>query len=252
MQFHLENNYVINFDRSVPDKSLPKTNSRPLLLCYVPYKWIFLNRTHDMNNIMLGLFSHLTCCTGEYIYIYIYIYIYMGLCVFSLPISLVMIERLYTLSYYHYQIGSMNHYPLFRIRSWYNGMRCMSLYILTMVLAYIYILIGHECSDKYIHRHEGSDWNNTATLFPLQWWRHCNEISNWMHLSVGQVDGKNHLSECTIHLSEIYNANATYARKRNMQSSVGEVLQVFHLSDCHFYSSQTIGRVKFWTLPAVS
>ena len=34
---------------------------------------------------------------------------YMGLCVFSLPISLVMIEIIYTLSYYHHQIGSMNY-----------------------------------------------------------------------------------------------------------------------------------------------
>ena len=47
---------------------------------------------------------------------------YMGLCVFSLPISFVMIER----------IGSMNYYTLFRVRSWNNGMRCMSLYILTL------------------------------------------------------------------------------------------------------------------------
>ena len=53
---------------------------------------------------------------------------YMGLCVFSLPISLVMIERIYTLSYYHHQIGSMNYYPLFRVRSWNNGKCCMSLY----------------------------------------------------------------------------------------------------------------------------
>ena len=57
---------------------------------------------------------------------------YMGLCVFSLPISPVMIERIYILFYYHNQIGSMNYYPLFRdtCRSWNNGMRCMSLYIL--------------------------------------------------------------------------------------------------------------------------
>ena len=54
---------------------------------------------------------------------------YMGLCVFSLPITLVMIERIYTLSYYLHQIGSMNYYPLFRVRSWNNGMRCMYLYI---------------------------------------------------------------------------------------------------------------------------
>ena len=50
---------------------------------------------------------------------------YMGLCVFSLPISLVMIEMIYTLFYYHHQIGSMYYYPLLGARSWNNGMRCM-------------------------------------------------------------------------------------------------------------------------------
>ena len=39
-------------------------------------------------------------------------------------------ENIYTLSYYHHQIGIMNYYPLFRVRSWNNGMRCMSFYIL--------------------------------------------------------------------------------------------------------------------------
>ena len=34
---------------------------------------------------------------------------YMGLCVFSLPNSPVMIVRMWTLSYYHHQTGSMNH-----------------------------------------------------------------------------------------------------------------------------------------------
>ena len=74
------------------------------------------------------------------------------------------------------------------------------------------------------------------------------EISNWMHLSVRQVDCKNHLSECTIHLSEIYKGNATGVKIINMQSSFGKVLQAFHLSNCHFYSSQTMGWVKFRTL----
>ena len=37
---------------------------------------------------------------------------YMGLCVFSLPISLVMIERIYTLSYYHHQLEVLSHMPL--------------------------------------------------------------------------------------------------------------------------------------------
>ena len=39
-------------------------------------------------------------------------------------------ENIHTLSYYHHQIGSMNYYPLFGVRSWNNGMRCMSFYIL--------------------------------------------------------------------------------------------------------------------------
>ena len=40
-------------------------------------------------------------------------------------------ENIYTLSYYHdHQIGSMKYYPLFRVRSWNNGVRCMSFCIL--------------------------------------------------------------------------------------------------------------------------
>ena len=38
-------------------------------------------------------------------------------------------ESICTSSYYHHQIGSVNYYPLFRIRSWNNGLRCMSFYI---------------------------------------------------------------------------------------------------------------------------
>ena len=64
----------------------------------------------------------------------LYIIQYMGLCVFSLPISLVMIGSIYNFSYYHHQIGSMNYYPLFKVRSRNNCMRCMSLYILLQLL----------------------------------------------------------------------------------------------------------------------
>ena len=60
---------------------------------------------------------------------------YMGLCVFSVLISLVMIERIYTLSYYRHQIGSMIYYPLFRVMPWNNGMRCMFLCILTGLMS---------------------------------------------------------------------------------------------------------------------
>ena len=41
-------------------------------------------------------------------------------------------ENIYTLSYHH-QIGSMNYYPLFRVRSWNSGVSCMSFYILMVI-----------------------------------------------------------------------------------------------------------------------
>ena len=37
-------------------------------------------------------------------------------------------DNIYTLSYYHHRIGSMNYYPLFRVRSWNNGVRCLYSY----------------------------------------------------------------------------------------------------------------------------
>ena len=54
-------------------------------------------------------------------------------------------EYIYTLSYYHHQIGSMNYYPLFMVRSWNNGARCMSFYILINIYMYI-----HTCIQKCI------------------------------------------------------------------------------------------------------
>ena len=58
---------------------------------------------------------------------------YMRLCVFSLPIPLAMIERIYTLFYHHHQIGRMNYYLLFKVRSWKDGVRCMSFYIVILI-----------------------------------------------------------------------------------------------------------------------
>ena len=52
-------------------------------------------------------------------------------CMFSVyPIPSWWLREYIALSYYHHQIGSMNYYPLFRVRSWNNGMRWMSLFIL--------------------------------------------------------------------------------------------------------------------------
>ena len=81
-------------------------------------------RNHEWNNV--GTFTSKTTQSCQW---------QSSLCVFSLPTLLVMIKRIYiyiyTLSYYHHQIGSMNYYPLFRVRSWNNGVRCMSFYTLS-------------------------------------------------------------------------------------------------------------------------
>ena len=55
-------------------------------------------------------------------------------------------ENIYTLLHYRHQIGSMNCYPLFRVRSWNNAVRCMSFCIL-MRLHYIDGLVqdGGNC-----------------------------------------------------------------------------------------------------------
>ena len=54
-------------------------------------------------------------------------------CLFSIyPLPCDDWANIYTWSYYHHQIGSMNYYPLFRVRSWNNGVRCMSFCIPTI------------------------------------------------------------------------------------------------------------------------
>ena len=77
----------------------------------------------------------------------------MGLYVFTVyPIPSWWLREYIALSYYHHQIGSVNYYPLFRVRSWNNGMRCMSLY-------------------------------SYAEFFSI-WWRHhvvCSRQSSWIY-----------------------------------------------------------------------
>ena len=50
-------------------------------------------------------------------------------------------ENIHTLSYYHYQTGSMNYYPLFRVRSWNNGVCCMTFYILMICKCYGFFML---------------------------------------------------------------------------------------------------------------
>ena len=57
-------------------------------------------------------------------------------------------ENICTLSYYHHQIGSVNYYPLFRVRSWNNGVRCMYFYIIIMQVLRLFCSTPHQYSRK--------------------------------------------------------------------------------------------------------
>ena len=59
-------------------------------------------------------------------------------------------ENIYTLSCYHHQAESMNYYPLFRVRSWNNGVCCMSLYILIVGLRNLSMEIQKACLIYYV------------------------------------------------------------------------------------------------------
>ena len=91
--------------------------------------------------------------------------------------------EIYALSYYHYQIRSMNYYPLFRVRSWNNGVSCMSFYVLmgqpadAAELQFVQeALMGHlvEClteihdchSQLHMHPHNYI-YNNFMTWYQL-------------------------------------------------------------------------------------
>ena len=55
---------------------------------------------------------------------------YGAVCIQLTHFSYYECENTCTRSYYHHQIRSMTHLQLFRVRSWNNGMCCMSFYIL--------------------------------------------------------------------------------------------------------------------------
>ena len=44
-------------------------------------------------------------------------------------------------SYYHNQNGRMNHLPVFRVRSWNNGMYALYVFLCAKELVYVYVQI---------------------------------------------------------------------------------------------------------------
>ena len=89
-----------------------------------------------------------SCPEAHWMSIYIYIWLYSlsyplyntwGCC-FQFTHFLVMIEMMYIFCLITI-IGSMNYYPLFRVRSWNNGVCCMSFYIV-MDISKVIIMTG--------------------------------------------------------------------------------------------------------------
>ena len=93
------------------------------------------------DNELIKCLSDIGCRVCEWDKVYSVIYPLQNTwgCVFSVdPYPLWWLrEYIYTLSYYHHRIGSMNYYPLFRVRSWNNGVRCMSFCILIGLLCHV-------------------------------------------------------------------------------------------------------------------
>ena len=87
---------------------------------------------------------------------------YVGLCVLSLPISFVVIERIYILCLIVIMKSEVWTIPLFRVRSWNNGVRCMSFYILRKggLLA---ILARNKNYICYSFWHETGGWPRKYT-----------------------------------------------------------------------------------------
>ena len=110
---------------------------------------------------------------------------HLGLCIFSLPISLVMSVIICVfLSCYHHQIGIMNHQPLFRVRSWNNGMCYMSCHILNslapgsfqwnlrkIIFKLILVTDGYEISSEIALRWRSLDFSDDkSTLVQVMAW----------------------------------------------------------------------------------
>ena len=81
-------------------------------------------QTHSVSSVYLRL-SHF--------FSIIFHAIYEAVCIQLTHFCYDYCENGCTLSYYHHQIVSIIYLPLFMVRSWKNGLRCVSLYILMLM-----------------------------------------------------------------------------------------------------------------------
>ena len=81
-------------------------------------------------------------------------------------------------AYYHHQIGSMNYYPLFRVRSWNNGVRCMSFYILKGGLVFCWTSVNQFPVDGIAW---GYPWTECVSMNrnTEDAWPHTHRVLSW-------------------------------------------------------------------------
>ena len=87
-------------------------------------------------------------------------------------------ENTCTWSYYHHEFGRMTHLPLFRVKSWNNGVRCMSVYVL-MIYFLAYDLHADRCwswpQDQHIdpghtiHNHQPQTITHPRNVWIKSW-----------------------------------------------------------------------------------
>ena len=103
-----------------------------------------------------------------------------------------------TLSCYHHQINSMNQQPLFRVRSWNNGMCCMPCYILienNLQKHYDYVIMGANASQitsltiVYSIVYSGADQSKHQSSASLAFVRGIHG-GRWIPRTKGQLRGK--------------------------------------------------------------
>ena len=87
-------------------------------------------------------------------------------------------ENIYTLSYYHHQIRSMNYHPLFRVRSWNSGVRCMPFYILMVMNYPLLFNVNYSSPVPEIRLFQN------LTL-KIQGQGHGRGQTHWLHLKAG-------------------------------------------------------------------
>ena len=82
----------------------------------------------------------------------------------------------------HHQIGSMNYYPLFSVRSWNNGMRCMYFYIPPQMSTHLRIcLLWYRSPFCTLYIRLVVLQHDTSSSYHPLWYRSLRDNTNFMY-----------------------------------------------------------------------